>query len=95
MPMSRCRGGTSWMVRPFRRIAPAVGASKPASIIKHVVLPDPEEPKSVRNSPSWTLMCRSRTTLGLATIALVYAVELDVGVSRCLQVFSVHVDSAG
>src|SRR5581483_9150220 len=32
-------------------MSPAVGISKPASIIKVVVLPDPDGPSSVRNSP--------------------------------------------
>ena len=38
--------------RPLSRISPAVGASKPASIISVVVLPDPEGPSSVKNSPT-------------------------------------------
>jgi len=37
--------------RPDKAMRPAVGASKPASIIRVVVLPDPEGPSSVRNSP--------------------------------------------
>jgi hypothetical protein len=39
-----------------------VGISKPASIISVVVLPDPEGPSSVRNSPRTMSRCRSSTT---------------------------------
>ena len=34
------------------RMVPAVGASKPASIMRQVVLPEPDGPSRVRNSPS-------------------------------------------
>ena len=45
------------------RMAPEVGIWKPASIIRQVVLPEPEGPSSVRNSPSCTTKSKSRTTL--------------------------------
>ena len=61
MPMSRLRGGTSSTGRPATRIVPALGVSKPASIIRQVVLPEPDGPSRVRNSPSWTVRCKSLT----------------------------------
>src|SRR6218665_4019133 len=38
----------------FRR--PALGSTKPARIISSVVLPEPDGPSSVRNSPARTLI---------------------------------------
>ena len=52
MPMLRRRGGTLSMALPAMRMTPPVGASNPASIIRQVVLPDPDGPSKVRNSPS-------------------------------------------
>jgi len=43
-------------------ISPVVGDSKPASIISVVVLPEPDGPSSVRNSPRRMSRLRSRTT---------------------------------
>ena len=51
MPMPRLFGGTLLIGVPLSRIWPWVAVSKPASIIKVVVLPDPDGPSSVRNSP--------------------------------------------
>ena len=62
MPMPRCRAGTCCMARPPMRMAPAVGVSKPASIIRQVVLPEPDGPSRVRNSPLRICRSRSRTT---------------------------------
>ena len=36
---------------PSRKISPFVGVSKPANIIRVVVLPEPEGPSIVTNSP--------------------------------------------
>src|SRR5208337_5616524 len=58
MPMLRLCGGTLSSRRPSRVIVPCVGVSKPANIIRHVVLPDPDGPSSVRKSPCG--MSRSR-----------------------------------
>ena len=49
---SRWYGGSCDSGLPSSRISPAVGVSKPASIISVVVLPDPDGPSSVRNSPA-------------------------------------------
>ena len=51
MPMSRRYGGLCDSGLPSSRISPAVGISNPASIISVVVLPEPDGPSSVRNSP--------------------------------------------
>ena len=60
--MPRLRGGRSCTDRPSIRMVPEVGASKPASIIRQVVLPEPDGPSRVRNSPSAALRFRSRIT---------------------------------
>src|SRR3990167_11320633 len=62
MPKLRLCGGVRVMGVPFKKISPAVGDSKPASIIKVVVLPEPEGPNSERNSPARMSRLRSRTT---------------------------------
>ena len=54
--------GKAWTDTPSTRIVPAVVCSNPASIIRQVVLPDPEGPSRVRNSPRRTLKFRSSTT---------------------------------
>jgi hypothetical protein len=48
--LRRC-GGVRVMGEPSSRISPAVGDSNPASIIRQVVLPEPDGPSSERNSP--------------------------------------------
>ncbi|MCY1288520.1 hypothetical protein D9M69_381960 [compost metagenome] len=53
MPMSRLCGGTFTRDWPCTRISPEEGVSKPASIDSVVLLPEPLEPRKVRNSPSW------------------------------------------
>ncbi|MNR49619.1 hypothetical protein D3C85_1690210 [compost metagenome] len=53
MPMSRLCGGTFTRDLPSTRISPELGVSKPASIDRVVLLPEPLEPRKVRNSPSW------------------------------------------
>ena len=62
MPMPRLRGGTCRIERPAMRMTPEVGVSSPASIIRQVVLPEPEGPSSVRNSPLAIRRSSSRTT---------------------------------
>ena len=52
MLTSRSKGGASVTSRPRSRTVPAVGRSKPAIIRRTVVLPEPEGPRSVTNSPS-------------------------------------------
>src|SRR5215510_8103498 len=46
----RC-GGTGTMSSPPRKMRPALGVSKPASIRSNVVLPQPDGPSSAKNSP--------------------------------------------
>src|SRR5260221_3528485 len=63
MPMSR-RLGLAWaMSRPPMTIRPAVGSTKPAIAISVVDLPQPDGPKSDRNSPRST----ERSTPSTAT----------------------------
>ena len=46
----RC-GGVSVMSSPLKNILPEVGFSNPAIILSVVVLPQPEGPRNVTNSP--------------------------------------------
>ena len=52
--MFRFRGGKPVMSSPATAMCPVDGATKPAIIRRVVVLPHPEGPSSVRNSPSRT-----------------------------------------
>ena len=47
---------------PSIKISPCVAVSKPASIIKQVVLPEPDGPSIVTNSPLAILRFKSFTT---------------------------------
>src|SRR4051812_7518240 len=59
--MSRLNGGSPVMGDPAISISPEVGCSKPAIILSVVVLPEPEAPRRVRNSPAPMLSDRSST----------------------------------
>src|SRR6266851_6229233 len=61
MPRLRRYGGTCVSRRPPSRISPAVADSKPAIIMRVVVLPEPLGPSSVRNSPDATVREMSST----------------------------------
>ena len=61
MPMLRSYGGNRSTGRPPSRISPRVGRSKPASMFSVVVLPEPDGPSSVRNSPCATSSVSPRT----------------------------------
>src|SRR5438093_13279732 len=61
MPRLRRYGGTCVSRRPPSRISPAVADSKPAIIMRVVVLPEPLGPSSVKNSPDATVREMSST----------------------------------
>src|SRR5262249_47725893 len=52
IPRPRSRGSTSLTTLPSIRISPPLGSSKPATMRKVVVLPQPDGPTSTTNSPS-------------------------------------------
>ena len=54
MLTSRSNGARRVTSRPWRRIRPSVGSSKPAIIRSVVVLPEPDGPSIEKNSPSRT-----------------------------------------
>jgi hypothetical protein len=58
------------------RMSPWVAVSNPASIIRQVVLPDPDGPSMVRNSPLG-MEVEVFDDEHLAVIALLHAFELD------------------
>ena len=78
MAMSRCAGGTSLTTRSPMRIVPLVGYSSPASMRNVVVLPQPEGPSRLTNSPvgdrEVELLDRDRAAEGLA-----HLFEADAG----------------
>jgi hypothetical protein len=47
----RLNGGSAATSAPSIRICPSVARSKPAISLRVVVLPDPDAPRTVRNSP--------------------------------------------
>ena len=55
MPKSRRSGGSGVMSLPSSSTTPALGATKPAMVIRMVVLPLPDGPSSVRKAPRGTL----------------------------------------
>ena len=62
MPIPRLCGGMLLIGLPSSLISPWVAVSKPASSIRQVVLPEPEGPSMVRNSPLGIERLRSFTT---------------------------------
>ena len=62
MPIPRLCGGMLLIDFPPSLISPWVAVSNPASIIRQVVLPDPDGPSIVRNSPLGMARLRSFTT---------------------------------
>src|SRR5437660_6539632 len=64
MPKFLRWGGSSTMEPPPTRMSPAVGCSKPATMSRVVVLPEPLGPRSVRNSPCLSVNVTSLTTSG-------------------------------
>ena len=61
MQVGRWLAGTSLMRRPRSRMSPLVGVSMPTSIRTSVVLPEPDGPTIVKNSPS-TMSSDTRST---------------------------------
>ena len=59
---SRLYGGTPFMLLPSKNTSPLSGSRKPAISRRVVVLPQPEEPNSVTNSPSRIDRLRSSST---------------------------------
>src|SRR5258708_5276300 len=60
MPMSRSEVGTSVTSAPSMNSSPASAERKPATRLSRVVLPQPEGPSSVMNSPRCILSEASR-----------------------------------
>src|SRR5438067_7258740 len=79
MPKLRLCGGVRVIGVPARLISPDVGDSKPASIISVVVLPEPEGPSSVRNSPRSMSRSRPSTTRVSPSYVLQTAAKRTIG----------------
>jgi hypothetical protein len=61
MPKLRRSGGSGVIGVSSSRMSPAVGCTKPAIAIRIVVLPDPDGPSSVTNSPRSIVSVTSST----------------------------------
>ena len=59
MPMLRFSMGVWVMSLPRTLTVPALGEMKPVMVRRVVVLPQPEGPRKVKNSPSWMSMLMS------------------------------------
>ena len=62
MPMFRLCGASVMISRPSTRMLPLLGRTKPATAISSVVLPEPDGPSRVRNSPALTDTATSSST---------------------------------
>ena len=72
MPMLRFSMGTCVMSRSLTTTVPETGSMKPVMVRRVVVLPQPDGPRKVKNSPSltWTLMsCRAVKSPNFTTMS--------------------------
>src|SRR4051812_6870917 len=79
MPILRLCGGRRDSGLPSSRISPVVGFSNPASIISVVVLPEPEGPRRVKNSPRSMSRSSSSTTRAVPSYVLLTDAKRTIG----------------
>ena len=88
--MLRLCGGRASTRLPPTEIVPLVGLSKPASIIRSVVLPDPQGPSMETTSPFPIDKSRSSTTVMIPKVLL----TLSKCISASLIMTYVRLDNA-
>ena len=71
MQVGRRLAGTSLMRCPRSRMSPLVGLSSPASMRRSVVLPLPEGPTMVKNSPSPIVRSMLSTAVKLPKVLVI------------------------
>src|SRR5262245_19207037 len=81
MPVLRRCGGSVSMRLPPKRICPAVRSAKPAIVRSSVVLPQPEGPSSVKNSPSAISSDTSSTARTVPNNRETWSIEIAVKTS--------------
>src|SRR5437763_11720426 len=81
MPALRRCGGSVSMRLPPKRIWPAVRSAKPAIVRSSVVLPQPEGPSKVKNSPSLISSDTSSTARTVPNDRDTWSVEIAVKTS--------------
>src|SRR5262245_9583161 len=86
MPMSRLCGGTKVTSRSPKRISPLSGRMNPASTSSSVVLPDPDGPSRVINSP----LAISRLTLSSATVRANVLLTSRIEIGREMVVLFIY-----
>src|SRR5262245_36116383 len=74
--MSRLPGGKSFTTRPAMLMVPLVGKSNPASMRKIVVLPQPDGPSRLTNSP-WSIS-RSRSLTASSDPNALQSLEMEM-----------------
>jgi hypothetical protein len=72
MPVLRLCGGTRFMGRSSNVSTPLSGVRKPATMRRHVVLPQPDGPSKKNNSPSRTSRLKSFTAIVLSKSLLTF-----------------------
>src|SRR6476620_2738366 len=85
MAMSRCCGATLLTTRSPTRIRPSDTFSRPASMRRAVVLPQPDGPTSTMNSPSATSSRRSLTAAASPKVFVTWSyvtLAISSGLSR-------------
>ena len=83
MPMLRLCGGSASSERPSSKISPLVGASKPASIISVVVLPEPDGPEQRQELAPRDVEVEVAHDEVDAVVALLDVAEADDGRGGC------------
>src|SRR5581483_4395094 len=78
-------GGTSVTSSPRSRMRPSSGCSKPAIIRSVVVLPQPDGPSIVKNSPSWISRSTPATAACLPNCLLTLSTVIAVGIRPTLR----------
>src|SRR5256885_16858513 len=78
MPALRRCGGNVSMRLPPKRIWPAVRSAKPAIVRSSVVLPQPDGPSSVKNSPSSISSDTSSTARTVPNVRDTWSIEIAV-----------------
>ena len=91
MPMPRSFGGTSLIRCPSKRISPSSGVKKPAISRSSVLLPQPDGPRRVNNSPSWidsvTWLTAARAAKRLVTLSTSMRIEKEPPAEKEVQYF--------
>src|SRR6185503_10414328 len=85
MPMSRTCAGSRSMRRSPKRISPVSSGVKPAIMRSRVVLPQPDGPSRVKNSPCSTVRSTESTARTVPKVRLAPAMTMPLTSARVLK----------